>query len=53
MIVLENQRHQRLVKQSASKAGLNDDINGFPKGFNTIVGERGITLSGGQRQRTA
>ena len=42
-----------LVKQSASKAGLTDDINYFPKGFKTIVGERGITLSGGQRQRTA
>ena len=42
-----------LVTQSASKAGLIDDINYFPKGFKTIVGERGITLSGGQRQRTA
>ena len=30
-----------------------DDINSFPDGFKTIVGERGITLSGGQRQRTA
>ncbi len=42
-----------LVKTSARKAGLNDDINNFPKGYNTLVGERGITLSGGQRQRTA
>ena len=49
----EPEASKDLVKQSASKAGLNDDINGFPKGFNTIVGERGITLSGGQRQRTA
>ena len=42
-----------LVKQSAKKAGLLDDINNFPNKFKTIVGERGITLSGGQRQRTA
>ncbi len=42
-----------LVKKSARKAGLNEDINNFPKGYNTLVGERGITLSGGQRQRTA
>ena len=41
------------VKNSARKAGLTEDINYFPKGFKTIVGERGITLSGGQRQRTA
>ena len=44
---------KKLVKQSASKAGLTEDINNFPQGFKTIVGERGITLSGGQRQRTA
>ena len=41
------------VKSSAKKAGLIEDVNNFPKGFKTIVGERGITLSGGQRQRTA
>ena len=42
-----------VIKKSASKACLIDDINNFPNGFKTIVGERGITLSGGQRQRTA
>ncbi len=42
-----------LVKTSARKAGLSEDIINFPKGYNTLVGERGITLSGGQRQRTA
>ena len=43
----------KLVKTSARKAGLSEDISNFPKGYNTLVGERGITLSGGQRQRTA
>lgn len=41
------------VEQAAEQARLIDDIKGFPDGFDTLVGERGITLSGGQRQRTA
>ena len=41
------------VESAASQARLADDIKGFPDGYETIVGERGITLSGGQRQRTA
>ena len=41
------------VEQAAERARLLDDVKGFPEGFATIVGERGITLSGGQRQRTA
>ncbi len=49
----EPKASRRTVKTSALKAGLIDDINSFPEGFKTIVGERGITLSGGQRQRTA
>ena len=40
-------------RQAADQARLSDDIKGFPDGYRTIVGERGITLSGGQRQRTA
>lgn len=41
------------VIQAAKQANAYDFISGFPEGFNTIVGERGIKLSGGQRQRIA
>ena len=41
------------VQESANEARMSEDIRGFPDGFKTLVGERGITLSGGQRQRTA
>ncbi len=41
------------VRSAAEIAGLADDIEGFPDGYEQLVGERGITLSGGQKQRTA
>jgi ATP-binding cassette subfamily B protein len=44
---------QATVEQAAVQARLEGDIRGFPDGYRTLVGERGITLSGGQRQRTA
>src|SRR5215213_4011446 len=43
----------REVEQSALEAGLAEDVEAFPNGYATRVGERGITLSGGQKQRTA
>ena len=41
------------VEQAATAAHIAEDIRDFPRGFQTMVGERGITLSGGQKQRTA
>jgi len=41
------------IYNAAEAANIAGDIEGFPEGFATMVGERGITLSGGQKQRTA
>lgn len=41
------------VAWAAEMAGLSVDLDSFPKGLETLVGERGITLSGGQKQRVA
>jgi len=48
-----NNAQRAEIEWAAEIAGLTDDVRGFPSGFETLVGERGITLSGGQKQRTA
>ena len=41
------------LQSAAAVARLDKDVETFPRGLNTVIGERGITLSGGQKQRTA
>ena len=45
--------NEQEIEDAASIAHIRNEILEFPRGFSTLVGERGITLSGGQKQRTA
>jgi ATP-binding cassette subfamily B multidrug efflux pump len=42
-----------MARRVAATSGVADEVEGFPEGFGTVVGERGLTVSGGQRQRLA
>jgi ATP-binding cassette subfamily B protein len=44
---------QEEIEQSTKIAAIHHAIAGFPQGYDTLVGERGVTLSGGQKQRLA
>lgn len=44
---------EEAIRQAAQVAQIHRDILEFPRGYDTIVGERGVTLSGGQKQRVA
>ena len=44
---------EQTIREAAKTACIADDIEGFASGYDTMVGERGVTLSGGQKQRVA
>ena len=49
----DNEPSERRVQQAAEEAGVADDIRAFERGFDTMLGERGVNLSGGQKQRVS
>ena len=49
----EQEASREQVEEAAAEAELLDNVLDFPEGFDTFVGERGVTLSGGQKQRTS
>lgn len=51
--IAADEKEDSIIFDAASTASIHDVIEGFEKGYDTIVGERGVTLSGGQKQRVA
>lgn len=50
---VERDVSQEEIESAARAAAIHDEIMSFPQGYDTLLGERGITLSGGQKQRVA
>jgi ATP-binding cassette subfamily B protein len=48
----ENRSHEDIIR-AAQNACIHNNILDFPGGYDTVVGERGVTMSGGQKQRSA
>ncbi len=51
--IMNKSANKEQIYKAASIASLHDDIGKFEEGYETMVGERGVTLSGGQKQRVA
>ncbi len=53
MAGLSREQIDKRVSDAARISHLHEDVSGFPDGYGTLIGERGVTLSGGQKQRLA
>ena len=51
--ITAHERNMDEIRRAARIASIDDAIESFTSGYDTFVGERGVTLSGGQKQRTA
>ncbi len=53
LTITDSSLSEQAMREAAKTACLEETIESFPKGYDTFVGERGVTLSGGQKQRAA